>query len=53
MKRDENQLQKIKCPACEGTGFQRVKQPAQPAAESIPRRARNVWSEGRLAIEAK
>jgi DnaJ-class molecular chaperone len=32
----ENTLQEVKCPACDGTGFPKVKQPVQPGRKIFP-----------------
>ena len=53
MKRDKEPVAEIKCPACEGTGFQRVKQPAQPGRRIYPATCKECLGKGRLAIEAK
>jgi len=39
----------IKCPACEGTGFAKVKQPTQPARRIYPVRCEQCAGKGRIA----
>jgi hypothetical protein len=42
----EDALQEIKCPACDGTGFPKVKQAVEPVAEFSPRRVGNAGARG-------
>jgi hypothetical protein len=42
MKRPREVLTEVVCPACDGTGFQRVKQPTQPGRKIYPPKWRNV-----------
>ena len=46
MKRDKEPAAEIKCPACEGTGFQRIKQPVQPGRRILSRAVREMCGQG-------
>jgi DnaJ-class molecular chaperone len=37
-----------KCPACKGTGFPAVKQPAEPGRKIYPARCSNCGGKGRI-----
>jgi DnaJ-class molecular chaperone len=41
----------IKCPACEGTGFPKVKQPDQPGRRIFPAPCEKCGGKGRVASE--
>src|SRR3977135_4143201 len=43
---------KIGCPACDGTGFQKVKQPVQPDRKIFPPPCRLCRGKGRIEIAA-
>lgn len=40
----------VECSACEGTGFQPVKQPAQPGRKIFPARCQQCSGKGRLEL---
>jgi DnaJ-class molecular chaperone len=40
----------IKCPACDGTGFSKVKQPAEPGHRIYPAPCKECAGKGRIAL---
>ena len=44
---EKNQTKRSYCPACKGTGFQKVKQPRQPGRKIFPARCTNCFGKGR------
>jgi DnaJ-class molecular chaperone len=38
----------IKCPACDGTGFPKVKQPAKPGRKIFPAPCKKCFGKGRI-----
>jgi DnaJ-class molecular chaperone len=49
----EDALPEVKCPACGGTGFPKVRQPMQTGRRIYPATCKECLGKGRLAIEAK
>jgi DnaJ-class molecular chaperone len=51
MKRDwpKEVVAETKCPACDGTGFIKVKQPTQPGRRIFPARCEECAGKGRVA----
>jgi hypothetical protein len=45
----EDALQEIKCPACDGTGFPKVKQAVEPGRRIFPAPCRECGGKGRIA----
>jgi DnaJ-class molecular chaperone len=39
----------IECPACDGTGFPKVRQPVQPGRKIFPAPCKQCFGKGRLA----
>jgi DnaJ-class molecular chaperone len=46
-------IAEVECPACEGTGFSKVKQPAQPGRKIFPPRCKECAGKGRVAVESE
>lgn len=49
----EDRLPEIKCSACGGTGFPKVKQPVQPGRRIFPAPCSWCLGKGRLTVAAK
>jgi DnaJ-class molecular chaperone len=50
MKRDKEPLAEIKCAACNGTGYPKVKQPVQPGRKIYPTPCKECAGKGRIAL---
>ena len=44
-------LQEIKCPACDGTGFPKVKQAVEPGRRIFPAPCKECGGKGRVASQ--
>jgi DnaJ-class molecular chaperone len=48
-KREARVAKEVECPACEGTGFPAVAQPAEPGRKIYPAPCKKCLGKGRLA----
>jgi DnaJ-class molecular chaperone len=53
MKKPATKPTEIKCPACDGTGFSKVTQPAQPGRKIYPAPCEKCGGKGRIPEAAK
>ena len=48
MKKPREVLTEVVCPACDGTGFQKVEQPTEPGRKIYPAKCKECLGEGRI-----
>jgi DnaJ-class molecular chaperone len=48
MRKESPKVAEVECSSCDGTGFARVKQPAQPGRKIYPPRCKQCSGKGRI-----